>query len=86
MAVKIRLSRIGKKNAPQYRIVAVDEREKRDGKYIENLGTYNPLNHQFINFKTDRIQDWVSKGAILTESVKRLEKKYRREQLPAGAE
>ena len=43
MAVKIRLSQIGKKNAPFYRIVAIDSRKKRDGKFLEDLGTYNPL-------------------------------------------
>ncbi len=85
MAVKIRLSRIGKKNAPHYRIVAVDERRKRDGAFIEDLGTYNPKNHPLVQFRPDRIEDWVSKGAIMTDTVRRLQKKYKREQGTSGA-
>ena len=73
MAVKIRLSRIGKKHAPQYRIVAIDSREKRDGKFIEDLGTYNPISHTFEQYHADRIQDWIAKGAIVTDAVKRLQ-------------
>ena len=79
MAVKIRLSRLGKKNAPQFRIVAVDERKKRDGAFLEDLGTYNPTSHTFVQFHQDRIDDWVSKGAIVTDAVKRLQKKYKNE-------
>ena len=77
MAVKIRLTRIGKKNAPQYRIVAVDERKKRDGAFLEDLGTYNPKSHKMVQFHEERIADWVSKGAIMTDTVKRLHKKFR---------
>jgi small subunit ribosomal protein S16 len=85
MAVKIRLSRIGKKNAPQYRIIAIDERRKRDGAFIEDLGTYNPKNHTLVQFHPERIDDWVSKGAILTDTVRRLQKKYKQEQKTTGA-
>ncbi len=85
MAVKIRLSRLGKKNAPQYRIVAVDERKKRDGAFLEDLGTYNPTAHKFVQFHEERINDWVKKGAILTDSVKRLHKKYLTEQKASKA-
>lgn len=74
MAVKIRLSRLGKKNAPMYRIVAVDERKKRDGAFLEDLGTYNPTSHTLVQFHEDRLNDWVSKGAILTDSVRRIQK------------
>jgi small subunit ribosomal protein S16 len=74
MAVKIRLSRYGKKNAPIYRIVATDSKKKRDGMYLENLGTYNPVNHQLVQFNEERINFWVSQGAILTDAVKRLQK------------
>lgn len=65
--VKIRLMRIGAKRRPFYRIVAVDERKKRTGAYLENLGTYNPLTtpHE-VNLKQDRIDEWVKKGAILS--------------------
>jgi small subunit ribosomal protein S16 len=78
MSVKIRLSRLGKKNAPQFRIVAVDSRRKRDGAFLENLGTYNPLTGTIEQFHLDRIEDWVSKGAILTDTVHRLKKQYMR--------
>lgn len=73
MAVKIRFSRIGKTHTPVYRIVAVDERKKRDGKFIENLGTYNPLNHMLEQWHADRIEYWVSQGAQKTDAVKRIE-------------
>lgn len=78
MAVKIRLSRIGKKNVPFYRIVAVDGRKKRDGAHLENLGTYDPIKGELIQFHDDRIQDWISKGAIPSDTVKRLQKLYRK--------
>lgn len=80
MAVKIRLSRLGKKNAPQYRIVAVDSRAKRDGKCIECLGTYDPKEHILVQFHEDRVADWISKGAVLTDVVRKLRKQYKKEQ------
>ncbi|MEX0940037.1 MAG: 30S ribosomal protein S16 [Candidatus Babeliales bacterium] len=80
MAVKLRLSRFGKRHAPQYRIVAIDSRRKRDGEFLEDLGTYNPTTHTLVQFHEDRIADWVSKGAIMTESVRRLQKQYRKSQ------
>lgn len=72
MAVKIRISRMGKTNRPYWRIVAVDSREKRDGECLEKLGTYDPIKHQILQIELDRIQDWMSKGAICTDCVKRL--------------
>ena len=80
MAVKIRFCRIGKKHAPVYRIVATDSRKKRDGKYLENLGTYNPKTKEIVQFHDDRLEYWVSVGAIVTDSVKRLVK-IRKKQL-----
>jgi small subunit ribosomal protein S16 len=74
MSVKIRLSRLGKKNRPYWRIVAIDSREKRDGAYLENLGTYDPLKHQVVQLHTDRIQDWVAKGAICSPTVTKIMK------------
>ncbi len=74
MAVKIRLSRIGKIHAPVYRIVAADQRSKRDGKFLEILGTYNPLKHEIVKFDAERINYWVSQGAQVTDTVKRLQK------------
>jgi len=72
MAVKIRLSRIGKKKAPFYRIVAVDSRKKRDGANLEILGTYDGLEGVIVNLDLAKIEDWISKGAIPTDSVKKL--------------
>jgi len=76
MAVKIRLSRIGKKHVPFYRIVAVDERRKRDGVFLENLGTYDVLKSQLIQFHEERLQNWIAKGAIPTDAVKKIHKLY----------
>jgi small subunit ribosomal protein S16 len=74
MAVKIRLSRIGKTHSPVYRIVAVDSRSKRDGKFIENLGTYDPLKHTLPQWHEERIAYWKGQGAQVSEAVTRLEK------------
>lgn len=73
MAVKIRLMRIGAKKRPFYRVVAVDERKKRTGGYLELLGTYNPLTEpKEINLKQDRIDDWLKKGAQASEGFLRI--------------
>lgn len=72
MAVVIRLSRIGTKNRPYWRVVAVDSRKKRDGACLENLGTYDPIKHQVLQLHTERIQDWVAKGAQCSPTVARL--------------
>ena len=76
MAVKIRFSRIGKKHMPIYRIVAIDERKKRDGAALEDLGTYFPLDHKIVQFHKDRIDLWISKGAIITDGVKKVYKQF----------
>ncbi len=85
MSVKIRIARAGKKKAPFYRIVVADSRNKRDGKYIEHVGTYNPLNHQIVKFEAERIAYWVSQGAQPTETVKRIQKMYKRQTADAIA-
>lgn len=72
MAVKIRLSRIGKKNSPIWRIVAIDSRKKRDGAFLENLGTYNPISKKLVQFHSEQLQEWVAKGAICSETVTKL--------------
>jgi small subunit ribosomal protein S16 len=79
MAVKIRLSRIGKKHVPFFRIIAIDSRKKRDGAYLENLGTYDVHNNTFVQFHEERINHWVSKGAVVTDSVKKLQREYKQE-------
>ena len=70
MAVKIRMKRVGAKNAPVFRIVVADGRSPRDGKFIEELGTYQPLK-KGDNFKMDleRAKYWLSKGAQPSETV-----------------
>ncbi len=80
MAVKIRFTRLGKTHAPVYRIIAIDSRKKRDGEALENLGTYNPLTKKLVQYHSDRIEYWLSKGAILTDSVARLRKMYKKNQ------
>jgi small subunit ribosomal protein S16 len=77
--VKIRLSRIGKKQNPFYRIVAVDSREKRDGACLENLGTYDALNSKILQFHEERVNDWLSKGAVMTDTVKKICKMYKKQ-------
>ena len=73
MAVKIRLTRMGAKKKPVYRIVATDSRRPRDGKYIELVGTYNPLTTPAeINIDKEAAKDWLNKGAIPTDTVKNL--------------
>lgn len=74
MAVKLRLSRIGKKGEPFYRIVAIDSRNARDGASLEVVGTYDPKKKTLVQFHKERFDYWVSKGAIPTDTVKRLHK------------
>ncbi|MCC3157213.1 30S ribosomal protein S16 [Hymenobacter sp. 15J16-1T3B] len=71
MAVKIRLARRGRKKAAMYDIVVADSRAPRDGRFIEKLGTYNPLtNPASINFDADKAFDWLMKGAQPTDTVR----------------
>ncbi len=73
MAVKIRLARGGAKKKPVYRVVVADERFPRDGRFIENLGQYNPRQDDFlIDFKEERALEWLNKGAQPTDTVRRL--------------
>jgi small subunit ribosomal protein S16 len=67
---------MGKKKQPFYRIVAIDSRESRNGKYLENIGYYNPLPEQIdLNVKTDRALYWLQKGAQPSDTVKSLLRK-----------
>lgn len=71
--VKIRLRRTGAKKAPFYRIVVADSRYPRDGRFIEQLGTYNPLTEPAeIKVDAERTQAWIKTGAQPTDTVKRL--------------
>ena len=74
--VKIRLRRMGAKKAPFYRIVVADSRYPRDGRFIEEIGTYNPcVSPAAIKIDTERAQNWIKSGAQPTETVKNLLKK-----------
>lgn len=71
--VKIRLKRIGAKKKPYYRIVVADSRAPRDGKFIEQIGTYDPkADPSVINIDAEKVQKWMSNGAQPTETVKKL--------------
>lgn len=75
--VKIRLTRMGSHKRPFYRIVAADSRARRDGPFLEIVGTYNPLTEpSAININKERIDYWISKGAQPTEPVKKLIKTF----------
>lgn len=74
--VKIRLTRIGAKKAPCYRVVVADSRYPRDGRFIDIIGTYNPMtNPAEIKLDAEKAKDWMTKGAQPTETVKSLFKK-----------
>ena len=76
MAVKIRLRRMGAKKAPFYRIVVADSRYPRDGRFIEEIGYYNPLTNPVdIKIDAEKAAKWISNGAQPTETVKSLLKK-----------
>jgi small subunit ribosomal protein S16 len=76
MAVVIRLRREGAKNRPFYNVVVADKRSPRDGKFIEIVGSYDPIGkNQEKQLKIDRVQHWVGQGAKLSETVKSLVKK-----------
>ncbi len=73
MAVKIRLRRMGAKKAPFYRVVVADSRFPRDGRFIEEIGYYDPTKEPaVINIDKDKANDWIKKGAQPTDTVKRL--------------
>lgn len=76
MAVRIRLRRVGKRNAPAYRIVVLDQRSPRDGKFIENIGTYNPR-AKSESVELDRVDYWVGNGAQPSETVAAIIKRAR---------
>ena len=76
MSIKIRLARAGSKKRPFYRVVAADSRMPRDGRFIEKLGTYNPLlnkdDDNRVKLDLERIKEWLSKGAQTTDRISRL--------------
>ncbi|WP_026674309.1 30S ribosomal protein S16 [Alkalihalobacterium bogoriense] len=73
MAVKIRLKRMGSKKAPFYRVVVADSRAPRDGRFIEEIGTYNPITQPAkVEIKEDRALEWLQKGAKPSDTVRNL--------------
>jgi len=76
MAVRIRLTRFGRKKKPFYRIIVADSEAKRDGKFLDIVGTYDPLmDPATIKIDNVKLQDWLGKGALPTATVKSLIKK-----------
>ena len=73
MAVKIRLKRMGAKKAPFYRVVVADSRYPRDGRFIEQVGTYNPMTDPSTSeFDAEKVQKWIANGAQPTDRVAKL--------------
>ena len=80
----IRLMRMGAKKRPSYRVVVKEKLSKRDGSYLENLGTYNPIGKEGaeINLNQERVQYWLKRGAQPTDTVRRLIKQNEKAQAP----
>ena len=73
MPAAIKLIRVGKRGKPNYRIVVMDKRKKRTGAYLEKIGYYNPLtNPPVLSFDQDRYDYWLSKGAVISEGIRKL--------------
>ena len=74
MSVKIRLKRFGTKKRPYYRVVVMDSRSPRDGRTIDEVGLYHPIETEDrqVKLKEDKVKDWLSKGAQPTDTVKKL--------------
>ncbi len=72
MPVRIRLSRIGKKHAPFYRVISVDSRKKRDGAFLEDIGTYDALKGVVVRFDLETYERRIGQGAVPSDSVKKI--------------
>ncbi|AHB40377.1 MAG: SSU ribosomal protein S16P [candidate division WWE3 bacterium GW2011_GWE2_43_18] len=88
MSVSIRLTRTGRKNLPSYRVVATQTRTKRDGKFLDIIGFYNPSTiPASFDYDKKKFQEWVSKGAIVSDAVKKMvEGKYEYTKYKPGKE
>lgn len=76
MSVKLRLTRMGAKKSPFYRIIAIDERKSRDGQYLDNIGNYDPTKQPaVVNIDSQKALEWLAKGAQPTDTVRSLLKK-----------
>ena len=79
MALKIRLTRVGSTHNPHYRVVVAEARSRRDGDPVEVLGTYDPRNKgRQVNLKLDRVEYWLGKGALPSDTLNSMIKKARR--------
>lgn len=77
MAVRIRLTRMGRKKKPFYRIIVANNEAKRDGKFLDIIGTYDPMQEPAaVTIDTDKLNDWLGKGAEPTVTVSNLIKKH----------
>jgi small subunit ribosomal protein S16 len=86
MSVTIRLTRAGSKKVPFYRVVAADSRSPRDGRFIEQLGVYDPLREPpEFRVKTERLQHWLSVGAVPSQTVGELLRALKRSAPPESA-
>ncbi|MCP4248866.1 MAG: 30S ribosomal protein S16 [bacterium] len=88
MAVRLRLKRLGRRHRPFYRVAAMDARRKRDGRVLEELGHYDPINKDAgaqLVLKQDRIDYWLGVGAQPTDTVRRLIERNRAASAPAEA-
>jgi len=83
--VKIRLKRVGRRNVPLYRIVVIDSKRARDGKYLEAVGYYNPKT-KHLTLNKERVEYWLSKGAQPTNTTKRLISRYTKQTKPQTAQ
>jgi len=84
MPVRIRLTRVGKKHVPFFRIVAVDSRRKRDGASLADLGTYDVIKSSVVRLDEEGINHWLSIGASPSESVKKIVKNFKKTQKPVA--
>ena len=81
----IRLMRMGAKKSPSYRVVVKEQRSKRDGAYVENVGFYNPTREPVeIRLKMDRVNYWIGRGAQPTDTVRQLIRRQAKEQAAAA--
>ena len=78
MPVSIRLSRFGRKDLPFYRVVVVDSRKKRDGEFLETIGTYDGLKTKLVTFKPERFDAWVKLGAQPSDTAKKLYRLFKK--------
>jgi small subunit ribosomal protein S16 len=78
MAVKIRLARIGTKHKPFYRLVAVDARQKRDGEFLDNIGTYDALKSTIVRFEEELYNKWISCGAQVSPSAYKIYRLFKK--------